>query len=985
MLTCIFLLVFVSGTNAFQSKGGKLNLDNNDRATLHNQYGTVVQDSTGKRINYSREELELQAAQASAKTPPVQSPVAKTEAFPNVEANWGYATFGSGIGISNIVVAQNGNHTEIYSGGGDDSYWIALRYNPTTNDYDQIYVSPYIAFSISRIKVADVIGNSDKEIVVTLENGTIYLYNQATKSLITTITTAATGLTGMEITDVDGDNVNDIILCSTFHIYVYSGGGVLKWDLANVGGYELVVGQMDTDNAQEIAVTDGSVIDCDTHTVQWKRPQEFGRHLAAADIDNDGMKELIVAEGWQFVWAYDVDRKLPKWSISTSQDIGAILVTDIDNNGSLELLVGQGQWGAVIAFDPMTQQQKWAVENPEHGVTNIAVGNADGDGAMELLWGAGATSSGQDHLYVANWQTQQIEWQNTHLDGPFIGPEVGDLDGDGRNEMVAISSDSNSGYSSGRILVFDAITQKLRAISGPTMSGLGWTGIHDLKLRDVNRDGRLEILVAASFTYDGVIEIYSFDSSNNFTLNWTNTTQPFGAPFYSVDAADVDGDGEMEIVGGVGAAHSGVESISIYVYSYNTSNEKWRSLHMGQGGITALSLADIDGDGSIEMIGMTNEHDVYIFDGASKVLEDILVGPFTAMRVQNVGGQPTIVLGNGNGELIMYRYSAGAYNQTYRQTLINKPIDGFTIDPQERVWIGSIDDSFSHNSGLLNQVTLGGTVLATYTGYGPTFGLRTAFVPRSGKFFTTGSYSILGFPSSNSIATTIGTYSPSDRTFYLRNTNNVGNADFTVQYGPAGAIPVVGDWDGNGTITIGVYDPSSRTFYLRNSNTPGNADLVIQYGPSGAIPVVGDWDGNGTTTIGVYDPSSRTFYLRNNNNVGFADFIVQYGPAGAVPVVGDWDGNGTTTIGVYDPGSRTFYLRNSNSIGFADFTIQYGPTGVTPVVGDFDGNGTTTIGVYETSTRTFYLRNSNTIGNADITVSYGPSGATPLSGNWDGL
>ena len=307
------------------------------------------------------------------------------------------------------------------------------------------------------------------------------------------------------------------------------------------------------------------------------------------------------------------------------------------------------------------------------------------------------------------------------------------------------------------------------------------------------------------------------------------------------------------------------------------------------------------------------------------------------MRAQNVSGLPAIVLGNSNGELIMYRYSAGTYNQTYRQTLINKSIDGFTIDPQERVWIGTPDYSFN-NGGVLNQATLAGTVLATYTGYGSIFGLRTAFVPRSGKFFTTGSYSVVGFPSSNSIATTIGTYSSSDRTFYLRNTNNGGDADFTIQYGPAGAIPVVGDWDGNGT-----------------------------------------------TTIGVYDPSSRTFYLRNNNNVGFADFIVQYGPAGAVPVVGDWDGNGTTTIGVYDPGSRTFYLRNSNSIGFADFMIQYGPAGVTPVVGDFDGNGTTTIGVYEMSTRTFYLRNSNTIGNADITVSYGPSGATPLSGNWDGL
>jgi len=40
-------------------------------------------------------------------------------------------------------------------------------------------------------------------------------------------------------------------------------------------------------------------------------------------------------------------------------------------------------------------------------------------------------------------------------------------------------------------------------------------------------------------------------------------------------------------------------------------------------------------------------------------------------------------------------------------------------------------------------------------------------------------------------------------------------------------IPIVGDWDGNGTTTIGVYEPSTASFYLRNSNTPGVADITI--------------------------------------------------------------------------------------------------------------------------------------------------------------
>jgi len=257
-------------------------------------------------------------------------------------------------------------------------------------------------------------------------------------------------------------------------------------------------------------------------------------------------------------------------------------------------------------------------------------------------------------------------------------------------------------------------------------------------------------------------------------------------------------------------------------------------------------------------------------------------------------------------------------------------------------------------------------------------------VPRTGTI-SVAEHTFIITQTGAATSSTIGVYFPSNQTFYLRNSNSPGFANFTIQYGPPGAAPLVGDWDGNGSATIGVYDPGSETFYLRNSNTPGFADLTIRYGPPGAIPLAGDWDGDGVATIGVYDPTSQTFYLRNSNSPGFADLTIRYGPPGAVPVVGDWDGNGTATIGVYDPESQTFYLRNINRIGFADLTIRYGPSGATPIVGDWDSNGTVTIGVYDPSSQTFYLRNSNTVGFADLTIRYGPSGATPLGGNWDGL
>jgi reprolysin-like metallo-peptidase family M12B len=254
-------------------------------------------------------------------------------------------------------------------------------------------------------------------------------------------------------------------------------------------------------------------------------------------------------------------------------------------------------------------------------------------------------------------------------------------------------------------------------------------------------------------------------------------------------------------------------------------------------------------------------------------------------------------------------------------------------------------------------------------------------------FFDISNVNFIITPGSSSHPDTIGLYRPAISAFYLRNSNTVGFPDLSISYGAAGDMPVVGDWDGNGTTTIGLYRPIISTFYLRNSNSTGAPDIIVSFGdgPGGDIPIVGDWDGDGDTTIGVYRPSTATFYLRNTNTPGFPDLSIPFGALGDLPIVGDWDGNGTTTIGVFRPGGSVFYLRNSNSIGFPDLSISYGAAGDLPIVGDWDGNGTVTIGLYRTTGGIFYLRNSNSAGFPDLSIPYGAAGDKPIAGDWDGL
>ncbi len=212
--------------------------------------------------------------------------------------------------------------------------------------------------------------------------------------------------------------------------------------------------------------------------------------------------------------------------------------------------------------------------------------------------------------------------------------------------------------------------------------------------------------------------------------------------------------------------------------------------------------------------------------------------------------------------------------------------------------------------------------------------------------------------------------------FYLSDQTSPPATARDAVYGAPWDLPIVGDWNGDGTDTIGVM--RGNTFYLRNTNTSGVADQTFTYGLPGDTPIIGDWNGDGTDTIGVI--RGNTFYLRNTNTSGVADQTFTYGLPGDTPVVGDWNGDGTDTIGIVR--GTTFYLRNTNTSGVADQTASYGIPGDTPIIGDWNGDHVDTIGIVRGTT--FYLRNTNTSGVADQTASYGIPGDIALSGDWNG-
>jgi len=697
-----------------------------------NQYGAPVVDAKGRHINYNRKSLERLArakgkptnlrAKATLARIVTATPTPRPRPTPPPRPGppppaigrpfWQYAVFGADIGGSNIIIGPTpagGAPEIIFDSNSYNSFWQSIRYNPGTGNYDQVFVSPlYTAadpfsyVSIRGLELGKVTAASNQQIVVMLDDGRVYLYDFATKTELGHFDTSAAGtygLAALTLFDLNGDGLAELILTNDSDLFVFDGTGQLLWQVPGAGGYDVVAGQMDNDPAIEIAATNGVVVDAGTHAAQWTYSGGFGSHLKLAPFPGENYQQLISASGWQFVYSYDVGRQLPRWSIETPQDIGAIEVADVDNDGIPEVIIGDGQWGNVHVHDLINQTLKWEVNNPEHGVTNIAIGDVDNDGVVDVLWGAGATSSGPDYLYVANTTgAHNIKWQNLDLEGPFLGPAIGDLDGDGQPELVICSTYSDATYGSGRILVFDLASLALRAISDPVVDNNAWTGVHDLKLRDVDGNGRMEIVIGADYLYDGVIEIYRFDSDNTFTRIWTNATRPSGNPFNFVEVADLDNNGTVKVIAANFVEHTGSDGVYVYAYDYPSGTESWRSVNLGSGfgSVTGLIVEDLNGDGNKEIAALVGSGDLYTWDGPSRQLRNLRQGTNGTLLSQRAT-PAGLVLGDTFGVGHFLQWDADAYTETFTRQLASDCdssgyppcLNGINVTLDNALWTGS--------------------------------------------------------------------------------------------------------------------------------------------------------------------------------------------------------------------------------------------------------------------------------------------------------
>jgi WD40 repeat protein len=658
----------------------------------------------------------------------VSSPVSPSD--PNfLQLQWQYGLFGTSIGQAGLLVSDlDGDGTpEIIasaSGGGFESntFWYIARH-AAGGSYEQIWRSENYSVTLARIVIADLTGDGKDDIIVGLSDGTVQIFDGPTRETINSYSVAAP-LIDLAVADLNQDGTKEIVTSNGTGVFEYAAGsGALLWSNPSGGGYSIAVGNVDADAALEIVTTTsggaGYVIDGVSHVIEWGYVNSFGARVGLGDLDGDGMQEIVGAAAWYKITIFDADLRSPSWEIATDLDIGSLVVADAEADGVPEILYGDGQWGEVHAVNAQTRTDKWSVNNPEHGVSGIALGDVDKDGKKEVLWGAGGTSTGPDYLYVADPGSGTIEWQNKHLDAWLSPLSVGDVDDDGQDEIVMVSYSSDSGYAEGIISIFDAKTHALEYQD--KLGIMDWMGVRSVRIGDVDNDGKTEFVVTTGDIYDGVIQVY--DGASH-----TKKIQSIGydGNFFSALAiGDVDGDGKTEIVAGQGREHTGAPGVYLIVFDGTWLTEKWRSVDLGTywGSVYDIKLADLDGDGHTEIVASVYGSRLIVYDGVTHVQKLLLDHPACALEIKDSDGDNAleILVGRDDGKIDVFNGSTYA---------LEKTVVTFDSFPINALRLADLD-----GNGALDWLVTRGNTLVVLEGQDPGLKWRSADLSANAGLF----------------------------------------------------------------------------------------------------------------------------------------------------------------------------------------------------------------------------------------------------------
>jgi hypothetical protein len=623
-------------------------------------------------------------------------------------------------------------------------------------------------------------------------------------------------------------------------------------------------------------------------------------------------------------------------------------------------------WRKVI-YGTMSDPVTWDIGTDLYGTQDIAIGDVNGDGLLDVLTGIWGTNK----LYLNNGTIAPF-LTATAMD---IGTDadntqaiaLGDMDGDGDLDVVAGNRFSNKLYlNNGTSNPFEGVTA--------TQFGTVMYYTMAIALGDVDGDGDLDVVAGM-----GSNSPYDTAETNKLYLN-NGTSSPFEGvngteigsdtdETHTIVLGDVDGDGDLDVV--VGNYYD--QSNRLYLNNGTPApfnGVVGTEIGSDMESTLAIALGDVDNDGDLDLVaGNWNTKKLYMNDGTStpfngitgSELESIAYGAY-AIAINDV---------DGDGDLDVM---AGNYYDRHELWLNNgtvTPFDGVTatmvgtdMDRTEALALGDMDgdgdlDVVAGNSAEVNKLYLNNSTLSPFDkAVGIEIGMETATD-------YTQTLAIGDVDGDGDLDVVTGNFYQQPNRLYLNNGtatpfNGVTGTEIGLDTDYTQAI-ALGDVDGDGDLDVVAGNASEvNKLYLNNgTTTPFNGvngtEIGLDTNDTWAI-ALGDLDGDGDLDLVAgnsgYPWETNKLYLNNGTSTPFSGVTgtaigADTDPTAAI-ALGDVDGDGDLDVvvgnGVGYYWENKLYLNNGTSTPFngvssTDIGVSIAGATKSIILGDMDGDG----------------------------------------------
>lgn len=320
-------------------------------------------------------------------------------------------------------------------------------------------------------------------------------------------------------------------------------------------------------------------------------------------------------------------------------------VLDWDQDGDLDIVGGAFDGRDLSVWH--NQEFGWLEQTIPFSrpVTDLDVGDVDGDGTTDFAYSAGDSSGGDDRIGVVLNRSSafQVPIDNT-LDQPLC---ITLFDPDNDGDLDAASCGFGSGQVSLHINQSDGETWINGQIATPGGAPV------DAVATDVDLDGDQD-LVIVTFTKLVWLENNLNEASTSWLVHDIDSNVPAGA---AVDTGDIDGDGQDEIV--LGAVNTPL--LAFYDRPLVITNAWTQSEIQSSYAVADVDLRDVDQDGDLDVLATrwnpNGDLRYWQNDGSGSFIEQDLGGDYQTPRATatadfDLDGDLDFAIAGGNSDVV---------------------------------------------------------------------------------------------------------------------------------------------------------------------------------------------------------------------------------------------------------------------------------------------------------------------------------------------